>query len=54
MLNRLSIILKMLKFTFFIPSGDTVLLAELNPCHGELLYTWVKMLKDCHIKYSMV
>lgn len=54
MLNKLSIILKMLKFTFFIPSGDTVLLAELNPCHGELLYTWVKMLKDCHKEIVLV
>lgn len=47
MLNKLAIILKMLKFMFFIPSGNTILLAELNPCHGELLYTWVKMLKEC-------
>lgn len=46
MIKNLCIAFRMIAFLLHRHSADTVLLAELNPCHGELLHSWIKYLAE--------
>lgn len=54
MIKNLFIVFKMLTFLLHRPSPATVLVAELNPCHGELLHSWIKYCSECGIKLEIV
>ena len=43
-------------FTFLLhrPSSETILVAELNTCHGELLHSWIKYLSECGIQLEII
>ena len=46
--------LKMFLFIFHLPKKDTFLIAELNTCHGELLPSWIKFLKDSGQQFEII
>ncbi len=54
MLKNLLIMLKMLLFVFHLPRKNTFLIAELNTCHGELLPSWIKFLKDSGKQFEII